>query len=197
MPPTIHFIRHAQGYHNLSAANHVMHDPLLTPFGTQQCATLAKAFPHTSSIDLLVASPLKRTIYTALLSFPSRTDLTLIALPEVQETSDFPCDTGSPVTELKKEFKGMEDKGWKFDWRECEKAGDYCDKKAGTRWAPQKEKVEERCRVAREWLSRRKEKDVVVVTHGGVLHYLTEDWADFVETQGILESSTGGSFGGK
>jgi len=79
----------------------------------------------------------------------------------------------------------MEDKGWKFDWRECEKAGDYCDKKAGTRWAPQKEKVEERCRVAREWLSKRKEKDVVVVTHGGVLHYLTEDWADFVETQGM------------
>jgi hypothetical protein len=57
----------------------------------------------------MVASPLRRTIYTALLSFEpvfKNRNLKLIALPETQETSDVPCDTGSDPAVLKKEFDG-------------------------------------------------------------------------------------------
>lgn len=127
---------------------------------------MSKAFPYTASVDLLVASPLKRTIYTALLSFPD-SRLPLIAIPELQETSDQPCDTGSSVEELQREFPG---KNIDFalvvpDW----------NSKVG-RWAPQRQAIENRAHVARQWLMSRPEQNVVVVTHGGILHYLTDDW---------------------
>lgn len=179
MPPTIHCIRHAQGYHNLSTANQSIHDPSLTPLGIQQCHTLTSTFPHTSSIDLLVASPLRRTLYTALYSFPSKatSGIPLIALPEIQETSDLPCDTGSSRADLEKEFEGKN-----VDLQLV--TDDWNDKKG--RWSPARPAVEERCRIARNWLKERKEKDIVVVTHGGVLHYLTEDWFEHDKFHGTI-----------
>lgn len=166
MAPTIHFIRHAQGYHNLSYANQSIHDPLLTPFGEQQCKLLSKTFPYTGVIDGIVASPLKRTIYTALLSFPDA-HLPIITLPELQETSDQPCDTGSTKAELEKEFAGkhvdfaMVGEGW--------------NSKKG-KWSSEQSMLAERAKVARQWLMARPEKHIAVVTHGGILHHLTEDW---------------------
>jgi broad specificity phosphatase PhoE len=97
-----------QGYHNLSTANHVLPDPELTQLGEQQCAKLRDTFPYHSQIELVTASPLRRTIHTALLSFQpvfqEHKDLKLILIPEAQETSDVPCDTGSDREVLQKEF---------------------------------------------------------------------------------------------
>lgn len=176
MPPRVHLVRHAQGFHNLSIANHSMHDPLLTSTGFEQCRKLAKEFPYTEDVDLVVASPLKRTIYTALCSFPQAIQvkhLKVIALPELQETSDLPCDTGSAPEEVEREFQGKpvdlstlqtpEGKSW--------------NSKQG-RWAPDADAINARAADARKWLLARPEKDIVVVTHGGFLHYLTDDWTD-------------------
>lgn len=99
----------SQGYHNLTTANHSLPDPNLTPLGEQQCVELRDSFPYHAQIDLVTASPLRRTIYTALLGFEpvfkAKKDLKLIALPDAQETSDLPCDTGSDPDALKKEFE--------------------------------------------------------------------------------------------
>lgn len=99
-----------QGLHNLCTANHVIQDPLLTVRGHEQCAKLQKSFPNHAQIDLVTASPLRRTIYTALESFgpvfESHPDMKLIALPDTQETSDVPCDTGSEPAALQEEFAG-------------------------------------------------------------------------------------------
>ena len=179
MSPTIHFVRHAQGYHNLSVANHNMRDPPLTPYGEQQCQYLAKTFPYSSTVDLVVASPLKRTVYTAVEAFGhviNKRQSPVVALPELQETSDMPCDTGSDPQDLAKEFSGMAvdltrvEAGW--------------NSKKG-RWAANSAAIEDRCKVARRWLRDRPEKDIVVVTHGGLLHYLTEDWAGMDKLQGM------------
>ncbi|KAL8681778.1 MAG: hypothetical protein Q9186_002093 [Xanthomendoza sp. 1 TL-2023] len=120
---------------------------------------------------------LVRHAQTTLLSFESEISRGIqnIALPELQETSDLPCDTGSNLTALKEEFK---DKHVQLslvpeDW----------DSKMG-KWAPQQEAIEARCREARQWLKNRDEKEIVVVTHGGLLHYLTEDWTGSVKFQG-------------
>jgi len=82
--------------------------PNLTPLGEQQCRDLSQSFPALSSIDLIVASPIKRTLYTALLTFrpllEQHKNLKNIALPWLQEISDLPCDTGSPLAELQREF---------------------------------------------------------------------------------------------
>jgi broad specificity phosphatase PhoE len=178
---TIHCVRHAQGYHNLNEANHQIQDPDLTPLGEQQCATLNANFPYHSKITHLVASPLRRTLYTCLLSFPTEVQrgLKVVALPELQETSDLPCDTGSEPSVLASEFGsgrfagtvdlGLAKEGW--------------NTKQG-RWSPNTSAIEARARDARIWLrnlaqsasrSSNGDIDIVVVTHGGYLHYFTED----------------------
>lgn len=60
---------------------------------------------------MVVASPMRRTIYTALLGFEAdikSKGLKIVALPEVQETSDVACDTGTDIEALKKEVQEKE-----------------------------------------------------------------------------------------
>ncbi|KAK5113396.1 hypothetical protein LTR62_003496 [Meristemomyces frigidus] len=169
MTPTLHLVRHAQGFHNLNVANHIIHDPVLTPLGEEQCRTLAANFPYHDRVEAVVASPMKRTIATALLGFSQdlqRTGTKLICLPEVQETSDLPCDTGSSVEELREFFAGKP-----VDFSLV--APDWNSKKG--KFAAKERAIEARAREARRWLMRRLEKEVVVC---GYLHYFTEDWAD-------------------
>ena len=137
-----------------------MHDPSLTPLGEAQCYQLSQDFPYHSSVDLLVASPLRRTLYTTLLGFQSELNrgLRVIALAEAQELADLPCDTGSDVKILEEEFRNhaidfslVDD-----DWTSNE-----------NKWAADAEIVEKRAREVRQWLKARPEKDIVLVTHGG------------------------------
>lgn len=46
------------------------------------------------------------------------------------------------------------------------------------RYEPTLEKIRARAQHARRWLLARPEKDIVVVSHGGLLHFMTEDWED-------------------
>ncbi|QSZ36098.1 hypothetical protein DSL72_007223 [Monilinia vaccinii-corymbosi] len=177
MTITLHFVRHAQGFHNLCAANHSLPDPLLTDTGRIQCRTLAQAFPHPERITHIVASPLRRTLYTALYSFPSAISrgIKVIALPEIQETSTLPCDTGSSPAALAEEFAenvdlGLVEEGW--------------NSKEG-RWDANAPAIEKRAQEARRYLRELGVKSemegvqdvhIVVVTHGGFLHYFTDDW---------------------
>lgn len=146
-----------------------MLDPSLTPKGEDECRQLCQRFPYHQSVDLLVASPLRRTIYTTLLSFRPEIErgVRLIALPEIQETSSLPCDTGSDAESLKQEMDGK--------LVDLSLVHDGWNSKSG-RWAPTRAAVDERSRQARQWLKARPEKEIVVVTHGGLLHYFTEDW---------------------
>ncbi|KAK4454021.1 histidine phosphatase superfamily [Podospora aff. communis PSN243] len=179
----IHLVRHAQGFHNLSAANHQLPDPDLTPLGEQQCATLRDAFPHHKSITYLVASPMRRTIYTCLLSFAPAVDsgVKVIALPEVQEVSNLPCDTGTDPARLQSEFGP----GGKVDLSLVVEG--WNDKSFDTKWAPEMQKLDARAKAARVWLRDLGRKGVqevggdgdvhiAVVTHGGFLHFLTDDF---------------------
>lgn len=55
-----------------------------------------------------------------------------------------------------------------------------------SKWAPNTPAIAGRAREARQWLKSRPEKAVVVVSHGGFLHYLTEDWQDSTLYQGTF-----------
>lgn len=84
--------------------NYTILDPLLTPKGKQQCRELRDAFSHHNVVDLVVASPLRRTIQTAALSFGptlARENVNFLALPVAQEVSNAPADTGLEPEELK------------------------------------------------------------------------------------------------
>ncbi|PYH88127.1 hypothetical protein BO71DRAFT_414327 [Aspergillus ellipticus CBS 707.79] len=182
MPPIIHCVRHAQGLHNLRTENHIIRDPSLTDLGNTQCATLASTFPRHAAIDLVTASPLRRTLYTALQSFApffaAHPDAKVVALPDVQETSDVPCDTGSDVAVLEQEegLKGRVEFGEVDGW-------EGWNVKVG-RYAPTHRAIKERARAARRWLKARPEKEIVLVSHGGFLHYFTEDWEESSLYQG-------------
>lgn len=171
-----------------------MPDPLLTKHGESQCAALAASFPHTERITHLVASPLRRTIYTALFSFPSLVEppksLKIIALPELQETSDAPCDTGSAPEVLEHEF-GTGQYAGKVDLSRVEEGWNI--KSPSSKWGPAPEMVEARAAVSRRFLHELgqeyeertgKEAHIAVVTHGGFLHFATEDWTGFNKVKG-------------
>ena len=83
-----------------------MRDPSLTVRGERQSQALRTTFPYHGSVDLLVSSPIRRALYTTLLGFQAETDrgLKIIALPDLQETSDSPCNIGVDRDELEKEF---------------------------------------------------------------------------------------------
>ncbi|RDL37050.1 Phosphoglycerate mutase-like protein [Venustampulla echinocandica] len=178
----LHLVRHAQGFHNLNAANHSLPDPDLTPLGEKQCETLSQIFPYHSKITHLIASPLRRTLYTALLSFPAavKAGHKLLAVPELQETSDLPCDTGSSPAALKAEFEG--NPKWNVDLSRVQEGWNV---KTG-KYAPTASAISSRALEARLFLrslasqssqaASGEDVHIVVVTHGGYLHYFTEDW---------------------
>ncbi|KAK0739117.1 histidine phosphatase superfamily [Apiosordaria backusii] len=182
MPTYVHLVRHAQGYHNLCEENHALDDPDLTDLGEQQCEELFREFPYHDKITHLVASPMRRTIYTCLLSFrPDKSSVAkpaIVALPDIQEVSPFPCDTGSSASALSKEFDskvvdlGLVKEGWN-------------DKGPGSEYAPEPRKLHQRAKRAREWFANLgreysekegRDAEIVAVTHGGFLHFLTDDF---------------------
>ncbi|KAF5659332.1 histidine phosphatase clade-1 [Fusarium denticulatum] len=109
MPPIIHFVRHGQGVHNLSHANHDLPDPELTPLGEEQAKALTTRFPELANVELILSSPLQRTIQTALLAFPLKlkAGMKVLAWSEVQEASDLICDTGSRLPDIQARFHGL------------------------------------------------------------------------------------------
>ena len=52
------------------------------------------------------------------------------------------------------------------------------------KWAPERVPAENRARELRAWLKARPEKEIVLVTHGGFLHYFLEDWDENGEFHG-------------
>ena len=165
------------GYHNLTPDNHSMPDPSLTPEGKEQCQNLAESFPYHKTIGAIVASPLRRTIYTALYGFKPLIEkgMPVIALPEICETADVPCDTGTDIAVLREEMKDKP--------VDLSRVKEGWNAKTG-KWAPTVDALEKRAREARQWLKARPEDEIVVVTHGGLLHYFTQDWSDFIEKNG-------------
>jgi broad specificity phosphatase PhoE len=78
-------------------------DPGLTPLGKKQCLTLRTSFPYHDDIDIVLASPMKRTIETALIGFApalAKPDVSFLLVPHAQEISAYPCDVGSERGDL-------------------------------------------------------------------------------------------------
>lgn len=200
MPPTIHLVRHAQGFHNLSVENETMHDPDLTPLGEEQCAALRSAFTHHDKVRVLAASPLRRTLHTCRLGFAPREGepdpkglYPIVALDVLQEVSASPCDTGSPVARIAAEF------GERVDLARVDDAT-WTDKESeSSRFVPTVAKLTARAaegrRILRDLATKAAKEagdedvHVVAVAHGGFLHFLTDDWADIPEGKGMLTRS--------
>ncbi|RYP16857.1 hypothetical protein DL765_004878 [Monosporascus sp. GIB2] len=174
MGPTIDIVRHAEAFHNIMGGG--VRDPSLTPRGRAQCQNLALQFPYKDRVEHVVASPMRRTIETALLGFgvvlAEGKKITL--LPELQEVNSSPSSTGSPADTLRAEYGDAVDLA-RLD-------NDWYRKGSNTEFAPDPAKVEARARRARVWLRElartvAADAHIVVVTHGEFVHWLTDDFA--------------------
>ncbi|KAF8859758.1 phosphoglycerate mutase family protein-like protein [Acephala macrosclerotiorum] len=190
MVKKIYLVRHAQGEHNI-ANNFYVPDATLTPYGRTQCQHLQQTFPHHSSVEIVLSSPLRRAIQTAIHSFSPallRPEVKFLLVPLAQEISAKPCDVGHEREDLEKELKRLlseEGKEEGFDPKRI----DYSILEEG--WSLKNglyedslQAVENRAAELRKWLWRRPEKEIVLVTHGAFLHYLTEDWDNFEASHG-------------
>ncbi|EWG48898.1 hypothetical protein FVEG_08548 [Fusarium verticillioides 7600] len=189
MPPVIHCIRHGQGFHNVGAGCYTLPDPRLTPLDEEQNMALREAaFSDQSKISLVLASPLCRTLQSACLVFQpvlqgsSKCHPAIIALPDAQETSDDPCDVGTDPSVLR---KVVTENHWPVDLSRVKDGWNV--KALGTRYSPESTAIAARARDARIFIRQKirelieqgnADPQVALVTHGGFLHYFTDDWED-------------------
>jgi len=190
-PKTLWLIRHGQGDHNVFIDQGIeqedeqmirkgveLLDPALTELGRKQAEECAKKNilkkplngDETERIQLIVISPLLRTIETGqiVLEYFLRSNLNVpvILHPDIQETGEGPCDTGSSVEKVKEFVKIFEVKVDLSLITETShiKTGRYKDT-----WTT----LQKRLNDFVLWLKRRKESRILIVSHHGVLLHLT------------------------
>ncbi|XP_014558826.1 hypothetical protein COCVIDRAFT_50990, partial [Bipolaris victoriae FI3] len=169
MPPLIHIVRHGEALHNTHPA-YPDRDPPLTKSG--HYTTKHKHLP--AHPDLILISPLTRTIQTALNMFPFLSSSPSASLtttrvpahiwPDLRETpSSSPCNQCSPRSNLAATFP-------QFDFSSCPEEGWYAGES-------EEEVVARAERVRRrvgEAMQKEGYENVFLVTHKGFKGYLVK-----------------------
>ena len=188
----IHWIRHAQGYHNVNrgadAKKPCCIDARLTPKGVNQCRRLAEAIrnappgSHLGQVrdkaQVIITSPVTRCVQTALYSLEpvleKNPNIPILANESIRETVNFNCDRRRPISEIAKDFPMVdftvacpndEDAIW-----------EYYEQMLGddTEYSQEREQAEvhviaDRTRAFFEWLAReRDEEHIIVCCHATV-----------------------------
>ena len=183
---SVWFVRHGQSEANvLFYAGKVkdaraIRDPGLSAVGIEQARAVPTAYetvlgsalslePAKEQIDLLVISPMRRTIQTAMHAFgdwvvaraAAGSPVPIVLAPDIQETGDVLCDTGRPASEVRAEFEAaypcLPFDTLPEDW--CQKEGLY---------AHTGDALATRFRKFTRWLQGRPERNVLVVAHHNV-----------------------------
>jgi broad specificity phosphatase PhoE len=144
-------VRHGEALHNVECG-YQFPDPPLTPRGLEQAAAITVDFKP----DLIVASPMRRTIQTALVAFGS---CPLEIWPDLRETYDGICQHGSPISVLQHEFPHL-------NFSECDDNWTY---EPYTH-----ERAEKRAERERRRVREHPAQNIVLVTHRGFIGYLVE-----------------------
>jgi broad specificity phosphatase PhoE len=138
--------------------------------GKEQAASLAHEIPKIQEeIDLVVSSPLKRTLQTTKLGWAPAIERlgglsTVVCLPQAQECDGWPCDTGSSKETLlaDPEFADFDLSLLTPDWNS--KQGFY---------GIDRFSLDKRARWVRQFLRDRPETNIVLVAHGDFLRMIT------------------------
>ena len=164
---TIYWVRHGESLSNISETNHKIIDPSLTQKGIIQCETLKKKLESNkiiANIDLIIVSPLNRTLetYYNIIDNKLQNDILTISLDEIREFIDKPCHKREPIDKKKKKYK------YKFvNFDKIKNNHDYMY------WVfngfEPKNNIITRCKWFINWLKTRKEKNIMVITHGNFL----------------------------
>ncbi|KAF9893501.1 hypothetical protein FE257_010813 [Aspergillus nanangensis] len=189
MPPTLYAIRHGEGEHNVNNAHH-LRDPLLTETGKSQCQALQEKSSFLQDVKVILASPLRRTIQTAAYVFApelEKRQIPFILVPNAQEISGLTCDIGHDVEVTKSEARRLIVAATGPSWDPANLDTTLIDESWNSKkgvYAPTLPAVQRRAAALREWIYNRPENHVALVTHGGFLHYFTEDWTGYEKARG-------------
>lgn len=167
------FLRHGEGIHN-ATKDWSIFDPSLTPVGEAQADALAGS-AVLADCELLVVSPLRRAIETAVRALPwsgtwsatadyaaGTPDMQrrVVLLPLHSERWSAPCDEGHHKLALSTMFSCV--RGWEGF---SELADDWSPKRENDRnW------IQERVPRFKQWLAEQPERRIVVVGHGAFFH---------------------------
>jgi len=141
------------------AQDYSLRDPVLSEPGFSQCEDLHRSLqndlPEANEVELIVVSPMRRTLQTAQagLRWLIERGVPVQLRGEWQENSDKPCDKGTYVGVISKEFPNFDFSTVFPDW----------PAKSG-RWAFTDEAIVARGKACREWLQSRPEKVIAVVS---------------------------------
>jgi hypothetical protein len=99
----------------------------------------------------------------------------IIAHPDLQEVSNSPCDTGTPLDLLRNEFPVVEfpDEIFPAIWP---RSAEAMPEKRDTIYADEPKLLYNRSVRTKQWIKELDAKEIVVVTHGSFAHFLFNDW---------------------
>ena len=162
MNKKIYLIRHAQSEANaaIDLDNPTFYyDARLTNLGKEQTLKTRKKLANVD-FDLMISSPLTRTLQTFSLVFPLPINNTIV-LPLVREHLDHSCDVGRQPEILKKEFPHFNLATLKKFWWNNDK---LIDEKAINQESI--ENLDIRVEKFKKWICERDEQTIAVVSHG-------------------------------
>lgn len=179
---TLYWIRHGESLSNISESNYKIVDPCLTLKGYEQCELLKKKLEIDKiidDIDLIVVSPLHRTLetYDNIIEKKKYKNILTLSLDEIRERIDLPCHKRTLISEKKNKYKFIN-----FD--EIKNNHDLMyDKFNGME---PKNNVIQRCKWFINWLKNRKEKNIMIITHGNFLLPMFSDVLTNVEDKSFF-----------
>ncbi|KAK3271451.1 hypothetical protein CYMTET_20199 [Cymbomonas tetramitiformis] len=169
----LHLVRHAEGTHNVSKGYKLPehHDARLTKKGIEQCARLSQSTTSLDRVQIIVTSPLTRTVQTSIHSFPSQLQrgVPFVALEECRETVNFTCDARRSISEIKGDFPMIDYSLLEHDhddvWQKYEDK--FGPQSAFTHERESKDHAHLQARASKffTWIAGRAETELAVVTH--------------------------------
>jgi broad specificity phosphatase PhoE len=165
------FIRHAEGLHNIAErqsplGSNVLRkehsgdqfvDAILSPLGEQQSKALQSRLVQ-KHFDLIVVSPLRRTLQTASIAFEKHR-VAFLAEESCREILDsFPCNQRHSISSSRADFPHVDFNGIEHD------ADPWFHSIQETR-----ETIKERAKWFLNWLMTRQESSIAVVSHSEFL----------------------------
>ena len=156
-----------------------LHDPGLTPGGIKDSKLFTTLYTNLRAPSVVVTSPLRRCLQTTIYAFGELIDtgkVRAIAHPDLQEVSNAPCDTGTPLDTLREEFRQIQfpDELFPDIWPRDPSTR---LEKEGTIYDDTPDMLQDRAERIRKWL--REELDdteIIVVTHGSFAHFFFDNW---------------------
>ncbi|KAJ7766607.1 phosphoglycerate mutase-like protein [Mycena metata] len=151
----IHILRHGQAIHNVQRG-YPLRDPPLTAQGLAEARAVSLSFQP----DLIICSPMTRTIQTALATFPhllAQNPASLEIWPDLREAHDAVCNQGVSRAKMAAAFPQV-------DFSRCSEEWDYEVHSA--------EAATRRAKRVRAALAERTERNTLLVGHRGFIDYL-------------------------